>query len=249
VTRDPAVEPTDGDDTGRREVPRAAAGDGEDTVASAPGAGPTLPAVPGAPLPSYGPPSYAPGYPPAYGQPSYGSGYGGYGGYGEYGGYGGLGGPGPGPAYGQPGMRAAVADRERTLDVLKAAYGEGRLTREEFESRTARTMSAKYYGELAAIVADLPAGPFAPQGPGYYAPAVPVTPTNGMAVGSLVCSLIGFILPLMLVPGLVLGHIARDQIRAREQRGDGLAVAGLVFGYLGLALWVLIIALLIARPH
>jgi hypothetical protein len=144
-------------------------------------------------------------------------------------------------------MRAAAADRERTLDVLKAAYGEGRLTREEFESRTARTMAAKYYGELAAIVADLPAGPFAPQGPGYYAPAVPVTPTNGLAVGSLVCSLIGMIMPLMLVPGLVMGHVARDQIRAREQRGDGFAVAGLIFGYLGLAIWVLIIALLAAR--
>jgi len=275
VTRDPAVEPTDGDDTGRREVPQAAGGDGDDTVASAPGAGPTLPrasraplasraprapgvpAVPahpaglpadrdgyGTPLPSYGPPSYSPGYPPAYGQPSYGSGYGGYGGYG---GLGGFGGPGPGPAFGQPGMRAAATDRERTLDVVKAAYGEGRLTREEFESRTARTMAAKYYGELAAIVADLPAGPFGPQGPGYYAPAVPVTPTNGLAVGSVVCSLIGFIMPLMLVPGLVMGHIARDQIRARDQRGDGFAVAGLVFGYLGLALWVLLIALLVAH--
>jgi hypothetical protein len=145
-------------------------------------------------------------------------------------------------------MRAAAADRERTLDVLKAAYGEGRLTAAEFESRTARTMAAKYYGELAAIVADLPTGPFAPQGPpGYYPAAVPVAPTNGLAVGSMVCSLIGLIMPLMLVPGLVMGHIARDQIRAREQRGDGFAVSGLVFGYLGVAFWVLIIALVVAH--
>jgi hypothetical protein len=141
-------------------------------------------------------------------------------------------------------MRAAAADRERTLDVIKAAYGEGRLSPEEFESRTSRTMACKYYGELAAIVADLPAGPFGPQGPGYYAPAVPVTPTNGLAVGSLVCSLIGLIFPLMLVPGLVMGHVARDQIRARDQRGDGFAVAGLAFGYLGIALWALLIALI-----
>jgi Domain of unknown function (DUF1707)/Domain of unknown function (DUF4190) len=218
VTPDPAVEPTDGDQTGRRGIPQATGGDGEVTV-------------PAVPSPSYGPPSYSAGYPPAYGQPSFAPGYG------------------PGAGYGQPGMRAAAADRERTLDVLKAAYGEGRLTPEEFESRTGRTIAAKYYGELAAIVADLPAGPFAPQGPGYYAPAVPVTPTNGLAVGSLVCSLIGLIMPLMLVPGLVMGHVARDQIRLREQRGDGFAVAGLVFGYVGLALWVLIIALLVAHPH
>ena len=233
MTGTPAVEPTGGEETG----PGGEAGDV--TLPSASPARPTVPAVPAttsAPVPSYGPPSYSPGY----GQPAYGSGYGGYGpgpGYGY----------GPGPGYGQPGMRAAAADRERTLDVIKAAYGEGRLTDAEFESRTARTMSAKYYGDLAAIVADLPAGPFAPQGPGYYPPAVPVEPTNGLAVGSLVCSLVGLIMPLMLVPGLVMGHIARDQIRAREQRGDGFAVAGLVFGYLGIAVWVLIIALVASR--
>jgi hypothetical protein len=241
VTGNPAVEPTDGEETG--------AG-GEVTLPSASPAMPTVPPAPsarggGAPLPSYGPPSYSPGY----GQPAYGSGYGGHGGYGYGPGYAPGSGYAPGPGYGQPGMRAAAADRERTLDVLKAAYGEGRLTGAEFESRIARTMGAKYYGELAAIVADLPAGPFAPQGPGYYPPAVPVTPTNGLAVGSLVCSLVGLMMPLMLVPGLVMGHIARDQIRGREQRGDGFAVAGLVFGYLGIAFWVLLIALIVTHHH
>ncbi len=143
-------------------------------------------------------------------------------------------------------MRAAAADRERTVDVLKAAYGEGRLTTEEFESRTARTMAAKSYGELAAIVADLPAGPLVQPAPGYY-PPVPVTPTNGLAVGSLACSLIGLVVPLMLIPGLVMGHVARDQIRATKERGDGFAVAGLVFGYLGIACWVLLIAVIAAH--
>jgi len=34
----------------------------------------------------------------------------------------------------QPGMLCAATDRERTIDVLKAAYGEGRLGKEEFDS-------------------------------------------------------------------------------------------------------------------
>ena len=270
MTGNPAVEPTGGEETSPGGIPwppgeggeagRAGEGGGaggatvpyvsSGTPAVPPVTPPAAPGASGTPLPSYGPPSYSPGY----GQPAYGSGYGGPGpayppgpAYGAVPAYGAGPAYGPGPGYGQPGMRAATADRERTLDVLKAAYGEGRLTDAEFDSRTARTMAAKYYGELAAIVADLPSGPFAPQGPGYYPPAVPVTPTNGLAVGSLVCSLVGLIMPLMLVPGIVMGHIARDQIRAREQRGDGFAVSGLVFGYLGIAFWVLIIALVAAH--
>lgn len=196
---------------------------------------PPLPAVPAVlPAPSapagngagYGPPSYGP---PSYGPPSYGlSSYG----------------P-PGYPPGQGGMRASAADRERTIDVLRAAYGEGRLSREEFETRTGRTMSAKHYGELAAIIADLPVGPLGQSGPGYY-PAIPAQPTNGMAAGSLVCSLIGMLLPPMLVSGVVMGHVARGQIRATGQRGDGFAVAGLVLGYLGIVLWTLVIVFLIA---
>lgn len=223
MTRDPAVESTGGDETG--------AGGSR------------------APHPSYGPPSYGPASygPPSYGPASYGSP--------EYPppgfpvpGYGqpGYPLPGHGAPYAQPGMRAAAADRERTIDVLKAAFGEGRLTQDEFESRTARTMAAKTYGELGAIVADLPVGPLGPPA-GYYPPAAPAEPTNGVAIGSMVFSLVGLFMPLMLVPGLVMGHVARDQIRVHGQRGDGYAVAGLVFGYLGVALWVLIIAVWIGH--
>jgi Domain of unknown function (DUF1707)/Domain of unknown function (DUF4190) len=192
-------------------------------VASDPAAGSD-----GLPPSPYGPPGYGP---PGYGPPSYGPVP-----YGH-------------PGYIHPGMRASAADRERTLDVLKAAYGEGRLTKDEFEARSTGTMSARTYGELLTIVADLPAGPIpAPvlyQPGGYYPVVKP--PTNGLAGGSLVCSLIGLLMPFLLIPGVVMGHIAREQIRARNQRGDGLAVAGLVIGYLGAAFWALLIV--IAATH
>jgi hypothetical protein len=145
-------------------------------------------------------------------------------------------------------MRAAAADRERTIDVLKAAYGEGRLTKEEFDARSARVMAALTYGDLHAIVADLPVGPGGPpvlyQPSGYY-PAS--RPTNGLAGGSLACAIVGLFMPLLLIPSVIMGHIARDQIRRGDQRGDGMAIAGLVIGYLGAAFWALIIV--IAATH
>jgi hypothetical protein len=62
--------------------------------------------------------------------------------------------------------------------------------------------------------------------------------TNILAVLALVFGLVGG----SIVP-VVLGHIARNQIRETGERGDGMAIAGMVLGYLGLAsLAVLVIA-------
>ena len=75
--------------------------------------------------------------------------------------------PGPGA------MRASHADRERTTDVLKAGFAEGRLNAEEYGERVERVHKAQTYGELSAIVQDLPNGPmpmpYLPQSP--YLPA------------------------------------------------------------------------------
>jgi hypothetical protein len=54
--------------------------------------------------------------------------------------------------------------------------------------------------------------------------------TNSVAVVALV---LGFVFPLTLA-AIPLGHIARRQIARTGERGDGLAVAGLVLDYLGL---------------
>ena len=45
-------------------------------------------------------------------------------------------------------MRASSADRERTVDVLKAGFAEGRLTQDEYNDRMGRAYSARTYGEL-----------------------------------------------------------------------------------------------------
>src|ERR1700677_2673807 len=56
-------------------------------------------------------------------------------------------------------MLASRADRERVVDVLKAAFVQGRLTKDEFESGVGRALGSRTYAELAAITAGIPAGP------------------------------------------------------------------------------------------
>ena len=53
-------------------------------------------------------------------------------------------------------LRASDADRDRIADRLRHATGEGRLLAEELEERLERTFAARTYGELDAVVADLP---------------------------------------------------------------------------------------------
>jgi Domain of unknown function (DUF1707) len=54
-------------------------------------------------------------------------------------------------------LRAADADREHVAERLRHATAEGRLAAEELEERLGLALSARTYGELDAVVADLPA--------------------------------------------------------------------------------------------
>jgi Domain of unknown function (DUF4190)/Domain of unknown function (DUF1707) len=150
-------------------------------------------------------------------------------------------------------MLAATADRERAVDVLRAGFAEGRLREDELEKRVARAYDARTVGELMQLVADLPQGPQAtvvlhgPQ-PGLRPPPTflpaPVPVTNGKAVGSLVCGLLTVpTLGLTGIPAVVLGHTARAEIRRTDEGGDGMALTGLVFGWLSLTGWALLILL------
>ncbi|MFE6096031.1 DUF1707 domain-containing protein [Streptomyces massasporeus] len=60
-------------------------------------------------------------------------------------------------AGGSPEVRASHADRDRAVDVLRVAAGDGRLTLEELEERLETALSARTVGELAVLTADLPA--------------------------------------------------------------------------------------------
>ena len=47
-------------------------------------------------------------------------------------------------------LRASHADRNRVVDVLKAAFIEGRLTKDELDARLSQTLAARTYAEGAA---------------------------------------------------------------------------------------------------
>jgi hypothetical protein len=56
-------------------------------------------------------------------------------------------------------MRAADADRERAVDVLRAGFAEGRLTKGEHDGRITAVRAARTYGELGTLTQGLRAGP------------------------------------------------------------------------------------------
>lgn len=68
-------------------------------------------------------------------------------------------GPGPGPGPGRAGLRASHDDRDRAVEVLRVAAGDGRITAEELDERVGAALAARTYGELATLISDLPATP------------------------------------------------------------------------------------------
>ena len=141
-------------------------------------------------------------------------------------------------------MRASDVDRDRVADILNTAFSEGRLSRDEYDARLESAFSARTYADLDQLLSDLPAAPSAllPRVPGRAA-VTPVARTNGLAVASLACGIAQFMFgPLGTIPAIVLGHVARSQIRRTGEQGAGLALAGLVLGWGALILGLLLIA-------
>ena len=54
-------------------------------------------------------------------------------------------------------LRASHEDRDQIVEQLRDAAGDGRLDSEELEQRVEAALTARTYGDLAVLVADLPA--------------------------------------------------------------------------------------------
>ena len=63
------------------------------------------------------------------------------------------------------GLRASHADREQAIGVLKAAFVQGMLAKDEFDERVGQAFAARTHGDLVALTADLPALPIMAQPP------------------------------------------------------------------------------------
>jgi hypothetical protein len=65
----------------------------------------------------------------------------------------------PSEAPAQAELRASHADRDRVVELLRVAAGDGRLTAEELDERLEVALTARTYSELAVLTTDLPAAP------------------------------------------------------------------------------------------
>jgi hypothetical protein len=94
-----------------------------------------------------------------------------------------------------------------------------------------------------------PPGVYAPPGAGQYgqypAPYPPsgyhAPSTNGLAIAALVLGLVGWVpCGVGSILAIVFGFVARTQIRNSQGRqgGDGLAMAGIVLGFVAIAFWI-----------
>jgi hypothetical protein len=84
-------------------------------------------------------------------------------------------------------------------------------------------------------------------GPYGYAPQK----TNGLAIAGFVCSLFFWIYGVGAVLGIVFGFIARSQIKrsGNTQKGSGFALAGIIIGFVGIAIGIVLIIILVAVVH
>ena len=87
------------------------------------------------------------------------------------------------------------------------------------------------------------------QQPGGYQQGYPPPPpqqagTNGFSIASLVLGIL-WLYGIGSILALVFGYMAKQQIRQRGQGGNGLATAGIVLGWVGVAGLILLIILAI----
>jgi hypothetical protein len=82
-------------------------------------------------------------------------------------------------------LRASYTDREQMIDVLKAAFVQGRLTKDEFDARIGQAFAARTYADLAAVI---PAGLIGAQSPQKAARTQARPPVN-RDVKSSVCAI------------------------------------------------------------
>jgi Domain of unknown function (DUF1707) len=135
---------------------------------------------------------------------------------------------GPPTAMVNPSWRAATADRERTVGVIRAGFAEGRLSQDELDERVAQAYAARTYAELWALTADLPAGPLPLAAFSPY-PQGTVVPTDAAAAASwqsaaalLITALVIFALAA-LVTAIVTAHAGQPVMFTPDQQPGMIA--------------------------
>ena len=133
--------------------------------------------------------------------------------------------------YGENGGQLGPVDDH----ALQALIAQGRITSQTLVWREGMTNWQPYSSLALQQVQPMSLGPssFAPQ------MQMPV-PNSGLAIASMVCGIVSLIMcyvhAVAAIPAVICGHMALKRIRESEfpVAGRGMAIAGLITGYLGI---------------
>ena len=79
--------------------------------------------------------------------------------------------------------------------------------------------------------------------PAYYGVPRPAT-TNGLAIAALVTAIVG-----VSLVAVILGHMSISQINRTGEQGKGMAIAGLVLGYVGMLFGIIFFFAILSDPY
>jgi Domain of unknown function (DUF1707) len=123
-------------------------------------------------------------------------------------------------------LRASHADREQVIDLLKEAFVQDRLTKDEFDLRVSHALASRTHADLAALTADLPAAP-PPRTPVPARSRRPEKPTVTRGAGVIAATTV-----------LAGGAWAGALLSQTDSAAWGLLVWTLTFVWIGLVILV-----------
>lgn len=133
------------------------------------------------------------------------------------------------------GQHGPVAEVELRALLASGAVGPQTLVWREGMSGWLPMQSVPEFGSGVVMPSYLPPSAGSP---GHY-PGLPMT-TSGLAIASMVCGIAGYLtcyfVAILGIPAVICGHMALSRINSSPipVAGRGMAIAGLILGYLGI---------------
>ena len=122
------------------------------------------------------------------------------------------------------------ADREQVIEVLKTAFVQGRLTKDEFGTRIGQALTSQTYAELTKVTAGLPAGPAGARPPRQLARTRPRLSMNAVLSA-------GAFAMLAALVGMMAAVVSRSAIAVISVAVIIAILGVLAFGALMVASW------------
>lgn len=148
----------------------------------------------------------------------------------------------PAPAYGAPAAPGSDSASAGYTAPSAPAYGAPAYPAPAYDQSASGSVPQSYdqpYGQHP--YGQQPYGQQPYGAPAYGYGALPRV--NPLAIVALVSSLVGlFVIPLIgQIVGIITGHISLKQIKTTGERGRGMALSGVLIGYISLGLGILLV--------